>query len=186
MRMFATPAAAAAATACVHRRSSWAHGVHLVAVVSQQFPCPSLLSPPTSIHPSPFGSIPFERLTHRAGFFQGNGKIPHPNPQSPQRDDVIVFGCQSTARSLSHAGIASNLSLGVAPFTLQEAGNRLHRLSLARSLCEMHASGRSLSCPRKNQWPIFDLGKDGRDSGCDAANSSIEYLNRRWANSHKK
>ena len=114
------------------------------------------------------GSVSFESLTHRASFFQGNGEIPHPNPQSSRRGDVIVFGCQSTPRSRSHAGtgIASNLSLGVASFTLQEAGNRLYRRSPAQSAFVRDASEwavlelsnlGTILCARKNRWPIFDL-----------------------------
>ena len=146
------------------------------------------------------GSVSFEGLTHRASFFQGNGELPQPNPQSSRRDDVIVFGCQSTPRSRSHAGtgIASNLSLGVAPFTLQEAGNRLYRRSPAQSAFVRDASEwavlelsnlGTILCARKNRWPIFDLDsvKTGETMvACDRENSSVEYWNRRWANSRKK
>ena len=118
---------------------------------------------PLRLHPSR-KSDSSRRLLSRK--WQDPSPHPPPNPQSSQRDDVTVFGCQSTTRSLSPSrplSVASNLSLGVAPFTLQEAGNRLTRpsLDLLCAGCTIVGGLRALRlCGQEKIGgrAIFDLG----------------------------
>ena len=110
--------------------------MHLVAAVSQQFPRSPPLHAPPDIPPL---LAPLIRNSDSScGLLSRKWKDPRPSLSQPlkssQRDDVIVFGCQSTTLPLS-LSLASNLSLGVAPFTLQEAGNRFYEYRRLLRLC---------------------------------------------------
>ena len=78
MRVFATTA-----SAWVWRRSSWAHACILLLLSRNSFPVVlPYMHPLTSL---PFWLPSFETLTHRAGFFRGNGKIPVPPCLNPSK-----------------------------------------------------------------------------------------------------
>ena len=154
MRMFATPAAAAwlVSDACI-----------LLLLSRNSFPLADC-HPLTLLHvalPLPvFGSIPFETLTHRAGFFQGNGKIPHPSSQ---------FQPPKAPNGMTSSSLAAKVPFAFAPALAVSCWNSVKSVtrgcsfhaprsgqqivsSLANvfTLCakiEMRESGWSLSCP---------------------------------------
>ena len=124
--------------------------MHLVAAVSQQFPRSPPLHAPPDIPPL---LAPLIRNSDSScGLLSRKWKDPRPSLSQPlkssQRDDVIVFGCQSTTRPLSLSLSSVKSIIRGCSFHAPRSGQQILRVSsLAPSLCEMRVSGWSLSCP---------------------------------------